>query len=83
MRRAKDWPPAVRPVSAGQPAPEAITALASSPDGTSDFGAMSVYEAMDEVAESAANAPVAPAREAAIPTTMHSVADRRKIIDEG
>jgi hypothetical protein len=73
----------VLPVSEGHPAPDATTARASRPDGTSDVGAMSVYEAIDEVAESVANAPVAPASEPTMPRTREAEAIRRNAMTEG
>ena len=61
----------------------APTARASRPDGTSDVGAMSVYAAIDEVAVSDANAPVAPASEPTMPRTREAEAIRRNAMTEG
>ena len=83
IRRANVRPAPVLPLSAGQPAPDAMTARASRPDGTSDVGAMSVYAAIDEVAVSDANAPVAPASEPTMPRAREAEAIRRNAMTEG
>jgi hypothetical protein len=75
--RANVRPALVLPLSIGQPAPEVMTARASRPDGTSDVGAMSVKEAIDDVTGFNAKAFVAPANEAHKPKTMQPIVDFR------
>jgi hypothetical protein len=74
-------PELVLPLRTGHPAPEAITARASRPDGTSDVGAIRVYEATEDVAESSAYV-VVPANEAISPKKMQPRADLRHNILE-
>ena len=75
-------PELVLPLRSGQPAPEAITARASRPDGTSDVGAIRVYEATEDVAESSAYVVVVPVNEAISPKKMQPRADLRNNILE-
>lgn len=70
-------PELVLPLRTGHPAPEAITARASRPDGTSDVGAIRVYEATEDVAESNANAGVVPTKEASSAKTTQPLVDLR------
>ena len=80
--RANVRPEPALPLRTGQPEPEATTARASRPDGTSDVGAMSVYEAIDEVTESTATAFVAPASQAHKPKTTQPKVDLRHSTSE-